>query len=39
MPERMNLLTQTQLETTEYNLNSLIQRSVDIMDVIALKGK
>jgi hypothetical protein len=39
MPERMNLLTQTQLETTEYNLNSLIQRNVDIMDVITLKGK
>ena len=30
----MNLLTQTQLETIEYNLNRLIHRSVDIMDVI-----
>ena len=34
MPEQMNLLTQTQLETIEYNLNRLIHRSVDIMDVI-----
>ena len=30
----MNLLTQTQLETIEYNLNPLIQCSVDIMDLI-----